>query len=249
LSNALLERGIERRIGVEAHRECNIQYSVALAIGLGQQLLGVFDPEVVQVIEETHTESGINNLRQMIDRTTNLSGEFWQSQIRLQKNLPGVHNGGQSALVLVQLSFVQSRLGILMVAICPRCGTGDFRGLFLTRDIVVVGNHHGALAAKGDEISAENYLASFAIADRLHSVLIGHGNLTLQDLANLFVAMSGDRKKLLEADDKFVMCALSILRNIDVSSIGCKVVRDRFRVAVIPTNFVARTKTPEKLPF
>ncbi len=63
LPNALLKGGIKGRIRIEANRTRDVQYGVAPAVEPGQQLPGMFDPVPIQVIEETHAESGIDDLR------------------------------------------------------------------------------------------------------------------------------------------------------------------------------------------
>ncbi len=81
LPDTLFECGVKRRIGIESDRERDIQYRATLAVSPGQQLPGIIDPVTIQVIKETHTESGIDDLRQVVDRTIDRLRKHRQCQV------------------------------------------------------------------------------------------------------------------------------------------------------------------------
>jgi hypothetical protein len=67
LPDTFLECRVKRRIGIKANRERDVQDGMALTISLGQQLPGMRNPVLVQVVKKTDAETGINYLGQMIN--------------------------------------------------------------------------------------------------------------------------------------------------------------------------------------
>jgi len=91
-SDAFFERGVERGIGVESNRECNVQDCGALAVEVFEQTPGVFNTITVQVIKKTCAETGIDHLRQVVDRATHVLRQFRQGQFGFQVYLLGSHH-------------------------------------------------------------------------------------------------------------------------------------------------------------
>ena len=103
LSDALLESRIECRIRIKPDFERDIQYRIVLTITFGQQVLGVINAKLIQVVEKTHPKPGIDNLRQVVDRTSHRFGKSWQRQIRMQVGLLRPHDEFKPVFVLKQL--------------------------------------------------------------------------------------------------------------------------------------------------
>lgn len=76
LSDALFEGSVKRRIGIEADRESDAQNGTVMVIDFSQQFPRVLDSVLIQVVKKTHSETGVDDLGQVVYRTINSLGQF-----------------------------------------------------------------------------------------------------------------------------------------------------------------------------
>lgn len=95
-------------MGIKSGCERNVQYRLVPAILLVEQLPCIFNSVLIQIIEKTDAESGIDHLRQVIDGTPHLCRQSRQRQVGLEKYLLNMHQVSQLAFVIFNLCITQA---------------------------------------------------------------------------------------------------------------------------------------------
>ena len=103
LPDTFLERGVKRGIRIEADSKSDVENDIALLTGLAEKSHRILNSEPVQVIEKTDAETGIDNLRQMIDGTVNSFRESRKREIGAQEQLLQMHDVFKRHLVFLHL--------------------------------------------------------------------------------------------------------------------------------------------------